>query len=196
MNKYTILYFQKQFPNNDACLEWLKEYHWLDGIFFNKCGKITKHHLMTTHHSYSCQECGNHIHPTSGTIFHKSTTQLTIWFYTAFRMAQTRGGISAKQIKRETDVTYKTAWRMCNLIRRMLNEGNDPLSDTIEIDESYCGGEEKNKHAKKRTRGVQGRSTKTKKPVVGIVERGGKNLNAHVVDNVKKEIISPIVEDN
>lgn len=195
MKKYTILDFQKQFPDDAACLEWLKEYRYPKGITCKNCGKVTKHHLMTTRRSFSCQECGNHVHPTAGTIFHKSDTPLTIWFYTAYLVSQTRGGVSAKQIQRETGVTYKTAWRMCNLIRRMLNEGNDPLSGNVEIDESYYGGEEKNKHANKRKKGAQGRSIKTKTPVFGMVERDGK-LSVHKVENVKAETIMPIVDAN
>ncbi len=183
MKKYTIKDFQREFPDDASCLEWLKEYRWPNGIFCKACGKITKHHLMTTRRSFSCQECGNHVHPTAGTIYHKSPTSLTTWFYTIYLMAQTRGGISAKQIERETGVTYKTAWRMCKLIRTRLDEGHDPLSGEVEVDETYFGGARK---------GKRGRGAAGKTPVVGLIQRRGK-LKTKTVSDVKRKTLIPIV---
>lgn len=187
MLRYTLKDFQKNFPDDNACLEWLKAYRWPSGIHCEKCDKVTKHHLMSTRRSFSCQECGNHVHPTAGTIFHKSTTPLTTWFYVAFLMAKTRGGISAKQVERETGVTYKTAWRMCNLIRRMLNEDSDPFSGEVEVDESYFGGRNKG--------GKRGRGSENKTPVVGIAQRKGK-VKVVTVPDTKSMTIMPIIEQS
>jgi hypothetical protein len=185
MAKYTLKDFQVQFPDDAACLEWLKNYRYPEGIFCKNCGEVTKHHLMTTRHSFSCQVCGNHVHPTAGTIFHKSPTPLTVWFYVAYQMAQTRGGISAKQIQRETGVTYKTAWRMCNLIRRMLDENHDPFSGDVEVDESYFGGKNKG--------GKRGRGSENKTAVVGVVQRKGK-IKAVAVPDTKRKTVMPIID--
>ena len=125
------------------------------------------------------------MHPTANTIFHKSRTSLTTWFYTIYLMAQTRGGISAKQIERETGVTYKTAWRMCKLIRSRLDEDSDPLSGEVEVDESYFGGKRK---------GKRGRGAEGKTPVVGLAQREG-HLRTVVVPNVKTKTIMPIVAE-
>lgn len=186
MKRYTIKDFQRDFPDDAACLEWLKDYRWPNGIHCKECDKVTKHHLMKTRRSYSCQECGEHVHPTAGTIFHKSTTPLTLWFYSVYLMAQTRGGISAKQIERETGVTYKTAWRMCRLIRGQLDEGKEPLSGEVEVDDSYFGGKGK---------GSTGRGTVGKTPVVGMVERKGR-VKAVPLPNVKSKTILPIIRDS
>ena len=122
MLPYTLKDFQKQFPDDATCLEWLKNYLFPDGIFCEACNAITKHHRVVSRPSYSCDHCGHHVHPTADTIFHKSPTPLTTWFYAVYLMAQTRCGISAKQIQRETGVTYKTAWRMFKQIRSMLTD--------------------------------------------------------------------------
>src|SRR5574341_121432 len=185
MKRYTIKDFQREFPDDAACLEWLKNYRWPDGIFCKLCGKVTAHHLMTTRRSFSCQECGHHVHPTAGTIFHKSETSLTTWFYAIYLMAQTRGGISAKQIERETGVTYKTAWRMCKLIRNRLDEDSDPFNGDVEADESYFGGKLKG--------GKRGRGSENKTPVFGLAQRRGR-IKAVAVPNVKSKTVLPIVE--
>jgi len=113
---YTIQDLNEQFSSEEACLEWLKNRRWPDGIHCQKCNKVTNHYYTKSQKSYSCQDCGHHVHPTANTIFHKSSTQLTLWFYTIYRIVQTQGEISAKQIQREIGVTYKTARRMKKLI--------------------------------------------------------------------------------
>lgn len=186
MIKYTFKDFQRDFPNDEACLEWLKQERWPTGIYCKNCEKKTPHYLMNTRKSYSCEFCGNHVHPTAGTIYHKSSTPLTIWFYTAYLMAQTRGGISAKQIERETGVTYKTAWRMCKLIRQQLSEDFEPFDGDVEMDESYFGG---------KRRGKRGRGAAGKTAVFGIAQRQGK-VEARTVPNVQRKTLMPIIEDN
>lgn len=193
---FTFKDFQTNFPNDDVCLEYIRNKKYSERIDCPACEKNALFHKVAGRKQYACDFCGYQIAPTAGTIFHKSPTPLTIWFYVIYQMAQSLNSISAKQIQRETGVTYKTAWRMCTLVRQTLDEGSDPLTGEVEMDESYFGGEEKNKHKDKKTKGTQGRSTKTKKPVFGMVERGGTNLVAKVVDNTKGDTLTPIVAQN
>jgi len=137
MNKYTIKDFDKQFPNDDACLEWLMNNRWSNGIFCEKCQKITKHHKITGRSAYACDNCGNHVYPMAGTILEHSSTSLRLWFHAMFLMASTRCGISAKQLQRETGVTYKTAWRMFKQIRSMLTDDVVLEGSSVEADETY-----------------------------------------------------------
>jgi len=113
---------RREFPNNDACLEWIKEHRWPEGICCTKCQRVTRHHRVKGRRSYECGYCRNHVYPTAGTILRKSTTPLTTWFGIVHRMASTEEATSARQVQREIGVTYKTAWRMCKLIRHALGE--------------------------------------------------------------------------
>ena len=142
---YTRAQFRQDFPDDAACLEWLKNYLYPQGIRVHKCQKVTAHYRVQSRPSYSCQFCGHHVHPTAGTIFHKSSTNLVLWFEAIFLMSSTRCGISAKQLEREIGVTYKTAWRMMRLIRSLAKRRRWPLKGTVEMDETYFNRSKRNK---------------------------------------------------
>jgi transposase len=195
MVKYTFNDFQRQFPDNAACLEWLRNYLYPDGIYCKNCEQVTKHHRVKSRPSYSCDHCGNHVHPTAGTIFHKSPTPLTTWFHAIFLMASTRCGISAKQIERETGVTYKTAWRMFKQIRSMLNpEGSGPIGGfnrRVEMDESYFGP----RNVRGGKRGRPSAENPTKVAVVGMVQRKGE-VRAFIAADTKADTLRGLVKEH
>ena len=172
-SRYSLMEFEREFPDDAACLEWLIKYRWPDGIFCPKCDRITKHHREKARPSYSCQFCGHRVHPMVGTIFEDSATSLKLWFYAFYLMSSTRCGISAKQSERELGVTYKTAWRMANRIRSMLDQIEDaPLSRTVEVDETFIGG--KPRLGDVRTKYEEQMWAEQKSKVLGAVERGGR----------------------
>ncbi len=182
--RYTVESFNAQFPDNDACLDWLKAERWPSGLVpCEKCGKDRKHHRVTGRPAYACDYCGSMISPMAGTIFEKSSTSLRTWFYAMYLMSATRCGISAKQIQRETGVTYKTAWRMFKQIRTLMSEDISLEGESVEMDETYVGG--RPRLGKKVTRG---RGDKTKTCVVGVVERGGKVVAITASDASRKTL--------
>ena len=193
MEKYTIKHFERQFPDEDSCLEFIKQARWPDGVYCTKCDKVTGHYRIKGRKVYSCEFCGFHVSPTANTIFHKSSTSLKTWFHAMFLMASTRTGISAKQLDRETGVTYKTAWRMFTQIRKLMaQEDGISLFGEVEVDETYVGGKEANKHSSKKLRAGRGPVGKT--VVVGLVERKGNAVVEVQPDSKASTIVSMIQE--
>jgi transposase len=194
--RYTRAQFDEEFPSDDVCLEAIKEMRFPGGITrCEKCGEDRKHYRVRGRTAYACDHCGNHIYPLAGTVFEKSTTSLRIWFQAMFLMGSTRCGISAKQIQRETGVTYKTAWRMFRQIRSLLSEPDMQLEGSaVEMDEMYYGGTSKG-HSGRPMRG-----DKQKTPVIGIVERSTKRevgrVKALATPNVTSERVLGIVHEH
>jgi transposase-like protein len=187
--RYTIEDFNRQFPNDDACLEHLKEQRFPGGVAFcETCQKERKHHRINGRPVYSCDYCGTQISPMAGTIFEHSSTSLRLWYYSMYLMASTRCGISAKQIQRETGVTYKTAWRMFRQIRTLLSEDVQLEGEAVEMDETYFGG------TRKYGAGRPMRGDKKKTPIVGMAERKGRVL-ALVAPDIKGSTLLGYVRD-
>lgn len=184
MERYTIRDFERDFPNDEACLEWLRAYLYPDGIYCASvsCGRITKHHRVKSRPSYSCDRCGRHEHPMAGTIFEGSRTSLRLWFRAIFLMASTRSGVSAKHLERDLGVTYKTAWRMFRGIRSLLAEDRTGLSGAVEIDETLVGGKRRYRGGEQPPRNPDGslkrgrraKADENKTAVLAMIERGGR----------------------
>ena len=184
--KYTAKHFAARFPDDDACLEWLRNKQYPNGIDCPKCSKVTKHHKRTNRPSYACDICGHEIFPMVNTIFYKSPTPLKVWFEAMFWMATTRSGHSAKELQRRTGVTYKTAWRMFKQIRTLLDENPGIFSNEVEVDETYIGGVRP---------GKRGRGAAGKTAVIGIAQRHGKVVSK-VVTNTRRHTVMPLIEKN
>jgi transposase len=188
-SQMTFLEFQSRFPDDETCLEylWTTRYS-LDGetALCPKCETertFKRYQTMQQRQSWTCTTCGHHIHPTAGTIFHKSSTALHLWFFAIYIMSSTRCGVSAKQLERELGVTYKTAWRMFNLIRNQLMvQDDEPLSGEVEMDEMYVGGRPRladkaawaGVYGTERRQRVATWTDRKKAKVFGMVERGGR----------------------
>src|SRR3954452_14116304 len=172
---YSLIEFMRQYPDDAACLDRLwRERYAPDGHHMEcpRCERERKFHRTKTRASYTCDSCGLHVHPMKGTIFEKSTTSLQLWFYAMYLMASTRCGISAKQLERELGVQYRTAHRMMKKIRTQLmtDEGDEPLSGDVEVDETSVRG----KPRVKMTRAEAAAWREAQPNVLGMVERGGK----------------------
>ncbi|MDE1970781.1 MAG: IS1595 family transposase [Patescibacteria group bacterium] len=168
---YTINNFKKEFPDEKACLDY---------IFAKKYPNAKQYYFVKGRKCYANPQ-GQQLHPLVGTIFEKSSTPLTLWFYAIFLFASSKNGVSAKELQRQLGVTYKTAWRIAHQVRALMAQDGDKLSGIVEVDETYIGGYRKG-----------GKGGKDKTPVFGMVSRGGavktKTLSARETHLILKEI--------
>jgi len=185
--KYTFKQFQAQYPDDDACLLAIFKRAYGDAPTCHGCGVIgTTFHKIAKRRAFACAQCGHHVYPCAGTVFEKSSTQLTLWFHAMYLMTATRNGVSAKELQRQLGVTYKCAWRIGHQLRDLMaardkaaNPG--PMTGHVEVDETYIGGHIKNR---------KGRKLDNKTVVMGIVERGG-SVKGHVIEGATREQLIP-----
>lgn len=199
MKTYTFFDFQKEFPTEKACLEYIYNKRFPNGYVDQETGEIIDLYYTESRKCYTSADGKIQVYPTAGTIFHKSSTDLIKWFYVIFRMSNSKTGLSAKQVQREIGVTYKTAWRMCHLIRKCTGSDHTALFGTVEIDESYFGGKPRKSNrnptrAKKRPHISDPGRSQDKTPVVGAVQRDGRVV-AMVTWNVRVGTVYPFINE-
>jgi transposase len=193
--KFTKKDFDKFYPTDESCLDKIFKLKYKNTTHCHKCNNKFSYYKLKELKLYSCAYCGHNIAPAANTIFHKSSTSLKDWFYAIYLFSVSKNGVSAKELQRQLGVTYKCAYRIGRQIRKLFDENINPLGNVVEIDETYCGGKESNKHKDKKTKDTQGRSTKTKTPILAAVERKG-NIIAKVVGDTKSNTIKPFVKEN
>lgn len=190
--KYTVKQLMADFPDDVACLEWLVQYLYADGIICPKCDEPTKHYRVSGRRSYVCSKCGNHFYPLAGTIFHKSRTPLADWFHAIYIMSTNKSGTSARQIQREIGVTYKTAWRIMHQIRSMMGNQNTKLEGDVEVDEAYIYPNTLKRSSARRKYKHNGRVGEI---LFGAVQRGGDVKIWHVRSSGVR-VLQPIILSN
>ena len=183
----TLRQFQDRFPTEDACLDHLFQVRYGTDFTCPKCERPAKYSRVKGRRSYQCNWCAHNLYPTAGTPFDRTRTSLRDWFYVMFLFTTTRNGVAAKRVQREIDVTYKTAWRMCDQIRKYITalDSDDPMGgvgEIVQIDETYIGG----KHR-------QSDGFTKKKAVLGMLEKGGE-LVTRVVKDTKKVTMLPHIQ--
>lgn len=187
-SKLTVKQFFAKFPTDDACLHHVMVVRYGFRHTCKACGVDATFHRLKDRKAYSCAACGHHVYPCAGTIFQDSRTSLQSWFYAIYLFVATRHGVSGKELERSLGVTYKTAWRVGQQIRKLMadTQGFGLLQGHVEVDEAYVGGHRPGK----RGRGAAGKTI-----VVGIKERDG-HIRAKSVPNAKKETLRSLVKGN
>lgn len=188
----TILELLNTFPDEQSCIDHLESLRWKDSVVspFDASSKVYK----CANNRYRCKETSKYFNVKTATLFDNSKVKLQKWFLAIWLVTSHKKGISSIQLSKDIGVTQKTAWFMLQRIRNCFGFDNDnDLSNEIEVDETYVGGKSKNRHDIKKVKHSQGRSTKDKAAVFGMVERGGKLNAKHVEDVTVKTLTREIV---
>lgn len=186
IHKYTIRDLKKQFPNEQVALDFI-----FDTLHSRECSCGGAYNRINGRKQYQCSKCRYQIAPTAGTIFHKSETPLTDWFFALFIFSNAKSGISAKELERQLGVTYKCAWRMLSKIREALAQDKDKLDGTVEMDIAYMGGRFRSGKENKR----QKEAIASKSVVIGAVARGGE-VRLKVAPDASAVTLKAFIEQN
>lgn len=188
-DRFTYKEFLRRFSSEDKCLEEIKNIRFPKGIKCPKCKKIQKFYKLEGRKAYSCGVCRMQFHPLAGSIFEKSSTPLQFWLYAMYLLVQNKSGVSAKQLQRQLGVTYKTAWRMAQKVRELMDETKGPkLKGDVEVDEGFFGGSTK---FRKHKFGV---GSVGKETYMALVERKGRVIVKPLFGTGRQALIEPIKE--
>lgn len=193
----SLVEMMKMFPNNDKAREWFEKKRWKDGAYCPRCGSFNvqsnvSHPKMT----HRCRDCPSKpfFSVKTGTIMHKSSLDYQTWAIALYLFTSSLKGVSSMKLHRDLEITQKSAWLLVSKLRKAYEKNDLKLEGIVEVDETYVGGKESNKHAKDKLNA--GRGTVGKTAVVGMKERDSKKVIAKVVDNTKKETLQGFVKEN
>ena len=191
----SLMALADMFPDEQSAKEWFESRVWPDGRYCPRCGSARTHECSHAKCPYRCTDCRAYFSAKTGTIMESSKLPFRKWAFAIYLECTSLKGISSMKLHRDIDIPQKTAWFMLHRIREVwATDKADRFTGPVEVDETYVGGLEKNKHADKKHRA--GRGGVGKSVVIGAKDRATNEVRAEVVEGTDAKTLQGFVADH
>lgn len=185
----SLLQLFQMYPDQESARDYLESRRWPDGAVCPTCEKRDRITARKAGY-YRCNACKLDFTIRTGTIFERSHVPLHKWLYAMYLLVTSRKGVSSLQLSKEIGITQKSAWFVLQRLREACGNDIDKLGGVVEVDETYTGGKERNKHASKKLKA--GRGAVGKQAILGLRERGGNTIALPIIDTSANTLQSAI----